>query len=199
MKAKSEALSTAIYIVSGIILALSLNAVFGLALNTDLPIVAVQSGSMEPAFYKGDLLILAGVDKSSPDIKVGDVIVFAHSYGTTPVVHRVAAINEDGTFQTKGDANPGQLPYEKRIKPEQIKGKSILIIPYLGWIKIAVIEIILPLVAGNIIFIAAAAIAVYFAASVLSGGKGLKRTEAKKKGKQQARLWNSVPNAVLCL
>lgn len=167
MKAKSELVSTAMYVVVGILLAISLSSVLGLALNTELPIVAVQSGSMEPTFYKGDLLLLVGADKGAPDIKVGDVIVFSHSFGTTPVVHRVVEINKDGTYQTKGDANPGQLPYEKRISPDQVKGKAILIIPYLGWVKIAVVETLLPFAAKNGIFIAIVAIGIYLVAAML--------------------------------
>ena len=167
MKAKSELVSTGMYIIIGIILAVSINSVFGFALNTELPIVAVQSGSMEPTFYKGDLLLPVGVDKGNPDIKIGDIIVFSHSYGTTPVVHRVVEINPDGTYQTRGDANPGQLPYEKRINVSQIKGKAVMIIPYLGWIKIAVVEILLPFAAKNAIFIAIFAIGIYLTATVL--------------------------------
>lgn len=133
-----EPYSTFFYIVLGVFLALGINQGLALALHTDLPIVAVQSNSMVPTFSKGDLLVLQGAEPG--DISVGDVIVFSHSSSSPPVVHRVIKINPDGTYQTKGDANSGQLPFEKRIEPSQIHGKSILTVPYLGWIKIGAVE-----------------------------------------------------------
>ncbi len=132
--------SVILYVLFGVILALAINFGLALALNTDLPIVAVQSNSMVPTFHKGDILVLVGV--SPEELKVGDIIVFSPSERATPVVHRIIKINDDGTFQTKGDANNQQLPFEKRIKPEQIHGKCVLIIPYLGWIKIIFIDLI---------------------------------------------------------
>jgi signal peptidase len=132
--------SIALYVLFGVFLALVINFGLALALGTDLPIVAVQSNSMVPTFHKGDLLVLVGV--SPNQLQVGDIIVFSPKEGATPIVHRIIKINEDGTFQTKGDANTQQLPFEKSIKPEQIHGKSVLIIPYLGWIKITFVDLI---------------------------------------------------------
>ena len=44
-----------------------------------------------------------------------------------------------------GDANNGmQLPFEKSITYDQIHGKMILKIPYLGWVKIGLMEYIAP-------------------------------------------------------
>ncbi len=130
------------YVVVGIALAFVINHGLAFALSTDMPVVAVESNSMVPTFYKGDILILKGISKE--DVKVGDIVVFSPYKGATPVVHRIIKINKDGTFQTKGDANSGQLPFEKRIKFEQIHGKVIFIIPYLGWIKLGFTEYIMP-------------------------------------------------------
>jgi len=134
--------NSVLYVVVGIALAFIINHGLAFALSTDMPVVAVESNSMVPTFYKGDILILKGVSKE--DIKVGDIVVFSPYEGTTPVVHRIIKINKDGTFQTKGDANSGQLPFEKRIKFEQIHGKVIFIIPYLGWIKLGFTEYVMP-------------------------------------------------------
>ncbi|MBI4173669.1 MAG: signal peptidase I [Candidatus Aenigmarchaeota archaeon] len=136
----SETLSTALYIVLGVLAAVAINAGMGFALGTDLPIVAVQSGSMVPAFYKGDLLILEGMKGREGSLQAGDVIVFSPPGREVPVVHRIIALNPDGTFQTKGDANPTQLPFEKGISADQIHGRSIITIPYLGWVKIAAVD-----------------------------------------------------------
>jgi len=130
------------YIIFGIFLALAVNQALALALSTDMPVVAVESNSMVPTFYKGDLLVLIGTPPE--ELKPGDIIVFSPDPGSTPIVHRVIYINPDGTFQTKGDANPHQLPFEKSVRPESIHGKVIAIIPFLGWVKILFTELVLP-------------------------------------------------------
>jgi len=158
-----EFTSTVAYVLAGVLLAFLINAGMGLALGTDLPIVAVQSNSMVPTFYKGDLLILQGAQKEN--ITVGDIIVFAADERSTPIVHRVIAINADGTFQTKGDANSGQLPFETKIAYERIHGKSVLIVPYLGWVKIGLSEYLVPALANNIawvMFFSVLAIIIYY-------------------------------------
>lgn len=134
--------SSIFYVILGVILALLVNQGMAFALSTDMPIVAVESDSMVPTFYKGDILVLQGVP--AEQLKVNDIIVFSPPNQETPVVHRIIGINPDGTFQTKGDANPGQIWYEKSIKASQIHGKQIMIIPLLGWIKIITMEFILP-------------------------------------------------------
>ena len=134
--------SSIFYIIIGVVLALGINQGLAFALSTDMPIVAVESNSMVPEFYKGDMLVLQGV--SQEQLSVEDVIVFDPPSGGTPVVHRIVYINSDGTFQTKGDANNGQLYYEKNIDYSQIHGKVAMIIPYAGWIKIAMIQYLMP-------------------------------------------------------
>jgi len=134
--------STIGYIILGIIMAFAINQGLVFALSTDMPVVAVESNSMIPTFYKGDMLVLQGVPIE--ELKVGDVIVFSSTERGTPIVHRIVDINPDGSFQTKGDANPNQLTFEKHIEPSQIHGKEILIIPYLGWVKIGIMEYVIP-------------------------------------------------------
>ncbi len=148
-----EPYSTIAYIALGILLALGINQGLALALSTDLPIVAVESNSMVPTFSRGDILLLQG----TPPYQEGDIIVFSPSPGETPIVHRIVEVNPDGTYQTKGDANSSQLPFEKMIAPEQVHGKVVLIVPYLGWIKIGISEYVLP----NILLVAVAAIFLY--------------------------------------
>jgi signal peptidase len=161
--------STVGYVIVGVILAFLINQGMALALSTNMPIVAVESNSMVPTFHKGDILVLYGTP--AEELEVGDIIVFqpeAGAYASTtdfisgsastiPIVHRIIRINPDGSFQTKGDANPGQLSFEKHIEPSQIYGESILIIPYLGWVKIGITEFVVP----NILWIAIALIAAY--------------------------------------
>jgi signal peptidase I len=133
-----ESASTALYIVFGVVLALAINFGLGLALGTDMPVVAVESNSMVPTFYRGDLLILQGAPPE--ELKIDDIIVFFPEGSSKAIVHRIITINDDGTFQTKGDANARQLPFETSISAGQIHGRRILTIPLLGWVKIGVTE-----------------------------------------------------------
>jgi signal peptidase I len=134
--------SSVFYVIIGVVLALGINQGLALALSTDMPIVAVESSSMVPAFNKGDMLILQGTPQGQ--LSVEDIVVFDPPSGGTPIVHRIVSINSDGTFQTKGDANSGQLSYEKSISHSQIHGRVIMIIPYLGWVKIGMTQYLMP-------------------------------------------------------
>jgi signal peptidase len=140
--------SSVFYIVLGVVLAVGINWGLAFALSTDMPVVAVESNSMVPTFSQGDILVLQGVP--STNLHVGDIIVFSPPSQATPVVHRIITVNPDGTFQTKGDANNGQLPFEKSVSASQVHGKAILIIPYLGWLKIGLTSFLLP----NILWVA---------------------------------------------
>src|SRR5271156_2123146 len=50
------------------------------------PIVVVLSGSMEPAFQRGDLLFLWNRDK---EVEVGEIVVYNVKGKDIPIVHRV--------------------------------------------------------------------------------------------------------------
>ncbi len=100
-----------------------------------MPIVAVMTESMIPTIYPGDAVVVYNYGK----INVGDIIVFDGAKtgcrAAFPIIHRVIKINEDGSFQTKGDYNFFQLPCEKHIPKEYIYGKAVLKIPFIGWPK----------------------------------------------------------------
>ena len=82
----------------------------------------VLSGSMEPTFSKGTLLIV----KETDDINTGDIIVYQS--GSELIVHRIININQN-QITTKGDANNAADPVFDKT---QIKGVVINWIPYLG-------------------------------------------------------------------
>ncbi len=90
-------------------------------------------------FLKGDAFVVMGVDFNN--VKVGDVIVYRVPSYPEPIIHRVVAVNEDRTLQTKGDANYDQIPFEKSVLPEQVEGKTVLWGPKLGWVKVIFVEI----------------------------------------------------------
>jgi len=76
--------------------------------------------------------------QGSSNYRVGDVIVYSIHGQSIPVIHRIIKINADGSFQTKGDHNSNQLPFEFSIKKDQIHGKVIFIIPKLGYFKVVI-------------------------------------------------------------
>ncbi|MBU5537206.1 MAG: signal peptidase I [Candidatus Aenigmatarchaeota archaeon] len=94
----------------------------------------ISSWPIPNGFSVGDMPIVKKQDK----YQVGDVIVYSVEGIRAPIIHRIIKINDDGTYQTKGDNNSGQLSYEFSIKPEQIKGKVIFIIPKIGYFKVVV-------------------------------------------------------------
>eukprot|EP00054_Salpingoeca_dolichothecata_P032107 m.265627 g.265627 ORF g.265627 m.265627 type:complete len:189 (-) comp29282_c0_seq1:64-630(-) len=113
--------------------------------GSESPIVVVLSGSMEPAFYRGDLLFLTN-DVSDP-IRVGEILVFKVAGKDIPIVHRVMELHEDREtgqikFLTKGDNNnvndrglyaQGQL----WLQPKDVVGRARGFVPKIGMVTIA--------------------------------------------------------------
>lgn len=56
-----------------------------------LQVVVVLSGSMEPGFYRGDILFL---NMGQQPIRVGEVVVFNIDERDIPIVHRVIKVHE---------------------------------------------------------------------------------------------------------
>jgi len=120
---KSPAVLQRDYVKTGVMIAVVILSVlffwYGLSFvyGTENPILAVASESMEPVLYKGDLILIEGVNNAA-DIHVdtkdaeqpGDIIVF-HKPGDSDelIVHRAVQMidNGDGTysFKTRGDNN----------------------------------------------------------------------------------------------
>ena len=50
------------------------------------------SGSMEPAFFRGDLLFLTNYKEEA--VRVGDIVVFKVEGRDIPIVHRVLKVHE---------------------------------------------------------------------------------------------------------
>ena len=104
--------------------------------------------SLMNGFSKGDIILVWG--RFNP--KIGDIIIFKaneDSSAPRPIIHRIIKINDE-VISTKGDHNSEQLKKgnnifdtdETSITNEQIIGKAILKIPYLGWPKIWLIELL---------------------------------------------------------
>ncbi|MBU0757210.1 MAG: signal peptidase I [Nanoarchaeota archaeon] len=98
-------------------------------------------------FNTGDIIVLFG--KDAEKINVGEVIVFRKyppdPLRPDPIIHRVVNkknMEDKYYFQTKGDHNPTSDPSESNISEDQVIGYAVFRIPYLGYIKIWVVEIL---------------------------------------------------------
>ena len=85
--------------------------------------VIVLSGSMEPTFSAGDLLIIGKKDSYQKD----EIITFEDGGALT--THRIIEQMPKG-FTTKGDFN--NAPDKETVSPEQIKGALVLVLPRVG-------------------------------------------------------------------
>ncbi len=137
MSTKKEILTYLVIIIVGLIIAQHMNV--------------VVSGSMEPVFYRGDIVIVEksnmfGIHEFNPDdVQVGDIVVYDAKWFSSPVIHRVINITDiNGTtyYTIKGDHNNVSDPY--LVTSDQIKERVItigdqpLIIPKIGYITIAI-------------------------------------------------------------
>ena len=89
----------------------------------------IKTNSMEPTININDVVINKEVEKN--EINVGDVITFLHNGEV--ITHRITKIDNDGDevhYTTKGDNNNIEDTF--KINYENIKGKHVLTIPYLG-------------------------------------------------------------------
>ncbi len=71
-------------------------------------------------------------------INIGDIIVFTKS-GPEPIIHRAVRKWENDNesyFETKGDNNAGVSSIDKDIHEDNIVGKAVFRIPFLGYVKI---------------------------------------------------------------
>ena len=87
-------------------------------------------------FSKGDVIFVVGAD----DVEVGDVIIF-NGEARYPLIHRVVEVGE--TYATKGDnykTNSRQLSSEKKISEDQLIGKALFRVPFVGWAKLIFFE-----------------------------------------------------------
>jgi signal peptidase I len=98
-----------------------------------------NSGSMEPAVFRGDILFLW---KGNDPYRVGEAVVYTIEGRDIPIVHRILEVHEDEDTHevrllTKGDNNPvddrglyntGQM----WLKPQDILGRCRGYLPYVG-------------------------------------------------------------------
>jgi len=86
----------------------------------------IKTNSMEPTISVNDVVIAKKVEKQQ--IKKGDVITFLQEGEV--ITHRITQVDENGDYTTKGDNNNIEDTF--KINYNNIEGKHILTIPYLG-------------------------------------------------------------------
>ena len=111
--------------------------------GSESPVVVVLSGSMEPSFHRGDILVLALEDRTTLN---GEIVVFSVVGRDIPIVHRVVRAHcglliSEQKFLTKGDNNYSDdtVLYsagQDWLQGRNVMGRSVGFLPFLGRVTI---------------------------------------------------------------
>jgi len=102
---------------------------------THTKVFTVQSGSMSPAFNKGDAVFVRPVNTA--DLQAGDIITVKTPDGSRHFTHRITRVEpNDNLVYTKGDANRSDDPMPADMS--LVAGKVWISVPYLGFLSAAV-------------------------------------------------------------
>ncbi|KAK4125756.1 signal peptidase complex catalytic subunit SEC11 [Parathielavia appendiculata] len=133
----------------GLILSTAFMMWKGLSIMTDSPspIVVVLSGSMEPAFQRGDLLMLWNRNLFS-ETNVGEIVVYNVKGKDIPIVHRVVrkfGAGPDAKLLTKGDNNAADdtelyARGQDYLNRKDIVGSVVGYMPFVGYVTIMLSE-----------------------------------------------------------
>ncbi|KYK56397.1 Peptidase S26B, eukaryotic signal peptidase [Drechmeria coniospora] len=121
----------------------------GLSIASDSPspIVVVLSGSMEPAFQRGDLLLLWNRNIWQ-ETGVGEVVVYNVKDKDIPIVHRVVrkfGVGDEAQLLTKGDNNGADdtdlyARGQNYLERKDIIGSVFGYVPFVGYVTIMLSE-----------------------------------------------------------
>lgn len=84
----------------------------------------IMSESMDPVIKVGHIVISKPINAN--DIDIGDII--AYKTPSKTVIHRVIKINDDETYEFKGDNNKTQIPSDIHVTANQIQYKIVKIL-----------------------------------------------------------------------
>jgi signal peptidase len=108
--------------------------------HSESPVVVVLSGSMEPAFHRGDILFL---HMGFTPFRAGDIVVFKVADRDIPIVHRVIKVHEKESGEvdllTKGDNNAVDdrglyAASQSWINKEHVIGRAKGYLPYVRFL-----------------------------------------------------------------
>lgn len=125
-----------------VLCAVYLHAVSSLFAWTALPVLGgltptlIVSDSMTPSISAGDLVLTGASDAN--DLSAGQVITFEDPARPQRLLtHRIAGVNDDGTYRTRGDANRDDD--STQVPPDAVRGVGRLVVPVLGipviWVR----------------------------------------------------------------
>ena len=128
------ALLTGRLLLTGLVVAAT-SALLSLFVWTLLPVAlgwspsVILTGSMLPAVEPGDIVVVAKVEPKV--LRVGHVIRFVDpSRPSRHLLHRITEVKQDGTFITRGDANP--TADSTPVSRESVTGVARLRVPLIG-------------------------------------------------------------------
>jgi signal peptidase I len=144
-------------------------------------VLKVVTGSMEPSIHVGDYIVVENVKTDT--LAKGDIISFYSEQSDIDgllVTHRIAEINPDGSFVTKGDANP--VTDSVTVRPERIVGKYTGKARFFIWVgTFANIRKILLMA----VMIITTAVAMYEAKTVMKISKKAAEEKAENEAKRR--------------
>ncbi|QPG98827.1 Signal peptidase complex catalytic subunit [Epichloe festucae Fl1] len=117
------------------------------ASNSPSPIVVVLSGSMEPAFQRGDILFLWNRNLRQ-ETSVGEIVVYNVKGKDIPIVHRVVrkfGTGDKAKLLTKGDNNNSDdtdlyARGQDYLQRQDIIGSVVGYFPFVGYVTILLSE-----------------------------------------------------------
>jgi len=93
------------------------------------PPVLITSGSMEPGIRAGDVVVVGASDGLRLD--PGTVVTFRdQAFEDRLITHRITTATDDGSYVTKGDANPG--PDSTPLAPDGVEGVPQVLVSTVG-------------------------------------------------------------------
>ena len=100
------------------------------------PPVLITSGSMEPGIRAGDVVVMGASE--GVGLVPGTVVTFRdQAFEDRLTTHRITAAIDDGSYVTKGDANPG--PDSTPLTPDGVAGVPRVLVSTVGvpllWIE----------------------------------------------------------------
>lgn len=139
-----------VLLAAGILLAVVPKLLDGAALT-------VLTGSMEPTYRPGDVVVVRGVHDPATEVDIGDVVTFQPvSDDPTLVTHRVVErlfTAQGEMLVTRGDANSADDP---PIVPEQVKAVVAYPVPWVGHVLLLLGErrstVVLVVAAGLLLY-----------------------------------------------
>jgi signal peptidase I len=135
----------------------------------------VSSGSMAPAVRTGDVVVFSddakGVHERGQRLATGSIVVIDDSDGRT-VTHRIVEALPDGSYRTRGDANP--VADSTPVAPEDVAGRVHIVVPFVGWPAVWLAR------GGQQPVVVAATVSIALAARRIGRARGTRRTRVRR-------------------